>query len=273
MSILGRIFLAFYSLLFIALCAVLTGLLWNDSQMIDIELGDLNFQSFFVPGADNAQKWAFTGLMAAFCLFGLATLLLAFMRSSSSSGGRLRIRQSDGGTVEVEARAIEAIIIDEVERLPDVRQADAKVRINGNAVDPLLTLVVQPSTSIAHITSEAAQATARALREQVGVANIRRPTVKISYDEISARPVPGGRPRPQHPGTQPPPPAPLADTSQQGQVVRREPLFPTSQEGNEGAWGGGERSTGAPSSGTLEWREGDPSPGRAEDEQARNDDR
>lgn len=274
MSILSRIFLAVYSVLFIAACAVLTGLLWNDSEMIDIKLGDLNFQSYFVPGAEDAQKWAFTALMAALCLLGLATLMLAFMRSSGPSGGKLRIRQSDGGTVEVDARAIEAIITQEVERLPDIRQADAKVRVNGNAVDSLLTLVVQPSTSIAHITSEAAQATARALREQVGVANVRRPTVKISYDEIAARPVPGGRPvRPQQAAGAPPPPgATLEDAPAPTLQQRREPLFPAAHGTTEGAWNQGQST--APSQGnTLEWREGDPAPARTEDEQARNDDR
>lgn len=270
MTILGRTFLAIYSLLFIAACAGLAGLLWNDSEMIDLSLGDLNFQAFFVPGAEDAQKWAFTALMAAFVLLGVVTLLLAFMRSSPS-GGRLRLRQADGGTVEVGAETIESLLKEELEQLPQVRQATTKVRVNGTAIDSVLTLVVEPSTSIAQITNEAAHVTARALREQVGAANVRRPTVKISYDEIAARPVGGvaPRPRPQHmPPPSPPPDATIVDAPLPSRMAR-EPLFPTRDQ-TEGTW------TDAPEPGEprgpLEWREDEPLPAES-DERAPDDQR
>lgn len=265
MTVLSRVFLAVYSLLFIALCAGFVGLLWNDSEMLDIELGDLNFQAFFVPGAEDAQKWAFTALMAAFVLLGLATFVLAFTRSTAG-GGRLRLRQADGGVLEVGSDAIEALLRDELERLPEVRQAHTRVRVSGNVIDPTLTLVVEPSSSIAHVTNEAAQVTARALREQVGVANVRRPTMKISYDEIASRPIASGRARPQHIAPAPPPPA---EPSVEAPPRSREPLFPASREPEAQAW----RSDPPvrPSSGELEWREGRPD--ATEVEQAPDDER
>ncbi|MGK2964598.1 MAG: alkaline shock response membrane anchor protein AmaP [Tepidiformaceae bacterium] len=263
MSILSRLFLAIYSVLFIALCAGLALLLWNDSEMIDLALGDLNFQAFFVPGAENAQKWAFSALMFAFCLLGFVTLILAFSRESQS-GGRLKLRQADGGSVEIDAHTLEAMLRDDLQQIPEVRQADAKVRVDGAAVSTALNLVVEPSTNIAYVTDEASRVTARTLREQIGVENVRRPAVRISYDEISARPVQAGRMRPQMPPA-PSDTTPLAETERHAPAAPpRQPLFPTAAPtAAPDAWATEERpETPAwePAGPTLEWRESDESP-------------
>jgi|GEM_PF-3417377 len=188
MNALRRIVLAVYSVLLVAACLGLALLAWNQDKQLDIDLENFRLTAAITSG--DTEKWLFTAFLVCVGLFGVLTLVLAFLRDRAGSGrGTLRLRQADGGTVEVTAGALEALIRDELERLPEIRQADPEVRVVKDAVSTDITTVIEPNVSIAHVTNLVAVTTASTLREQVGVTNVRRPNVRILYDEAAARPV------------------------------------------------------------------------------------
>lgn len=191
MNALRRILLAFYSILLLAAVGGVIALVWNQDKKLDLEVGSFNAEAF-VSSSDNA-KWAVTGILAAIALFAFVTLLISFLRTSNRSKGTLRLKQSDGGTVEVSAANLETLIREELEQLPEVRRVEPQVRVASGVVDTHLDATIEPSASIAHATNVLGDGVANVLREQVGVTTIRRPTIRISYDELAARPVPGAR--------------------------------------------------------------------------------
>lgn len=197
MNVLSRIVLALYSLLWIAACAGLGVLLWNDDEMLDLDARGVNLRAFFQVDDADLERGVLTAILAVAGVIGLLTLLLAFRRQGASRGA-LRMRQQDGGVVEVTAVAIESLLKGELEQLPEVREADVKVSLRGGVVDTSISALIEPSASIAHVTASVGETVAGVLREQVGVTAVRRPTVHIRYDEIQARPV-GARPRPAAP--------------------------------------------------------------------------
>lgn len=229
MNALRRIVLAVYSLLLVAACAGLGLLAWNQDKQLDIDLENFRLTAAIVSG--DTEKWLFTAFLACIGLFGILTFLLAFMRTQSRGrGGTLRLRQADGGTVEVTADALEALIRDELERLPEIREADPEVRLVKDAVSTDITTVIEPNVSIAHVTNLVAVTTASTLREQVGVTNVRRPNVRILYDEANARPMaprrhPAGRiySAKGHDEPWPAPPADLHNTPASKPAQEEEP--------------------------------------------------
>ncbi len=203
MNVLSRIVLAIYSLLWIAACAGLGVLLWNDDEMLDLEVGDLGLGAFFVTEDAGLERGVLTAILAIAGVLGLLTLLLAFRRQGASRGA-LRMRQQDGGVVEVTAVAIESLLKGELEQLPEVRQAGVKVSLRGGVVDTSISALIEPSASIAHVTAAVGETVATVLKDQVGVTAVRRPTVHVRYDEVQARPV-GARSRPAAPPHAAPP--------------------------------------------------------------------
>lgn len=207
MNGLRRVLLAGYSVTFVAACGGLIVLAWNQDQQLDLNTSGFRLVSSI--SADNAEKWIFTLLMLCLALFGVLTFLLAVSPASAEGRkGTLRMKQADGGSVEVTADAIESLLRDELEHLPEIRQADPRVKLAGGAVETSITAVIEPSASIAHVTNLIAVTTGTTLREQVGVTNVRRPAVRIQYDEMSARPVSTRSRAPRYPTV--PGPAPLA---------------------------------------------------------------
>lgn len=194
MNGLRRTLLAFYSLVIIAASGGLIGLAWNQDRKLDLSMGDLNLQAFITSG--DGAKWLLTGICALVAVFGLLTLIIAVLRPSAArSTGTLRLRQADGGSVEVTAGAIESLLKEELESYPEVRRLDPRVRVNNGAVETYLDAVIEPNASIASVTSVLGQGVAQILRDQVGVTNVRRPNVKISYEEGGQRMVGGPAPR------------------------------------------------------------------------------
>ena len=149
MNGLRRALLVIYSLLLIAAAGGLIALAWNQDQKLDLNVGDFNLQGFVT--STNSAKWAVTVVLAAIAVVGLITLIVAVARSSSgSSKGTLRMKQADGGTVEVTTSAIENLLRDELTRLPSVRSVNPRVRLgSGGAVDTDIDASIEPSASIA----------------------------------------------------------------------------------------------------------------------------
>ncbi len=202
MNALRRVLLALYSLVLLAALGGIGSLAWNQDDQLDLTISDLNLQAF-VDASDGA-KYALTGALSGIALLAVFTLLLAIWpkRSGFSSKGTLRIRQADGGTVEVTAGAVEALIRNELEALPEVSKATPRIRLTGGAVDTYLDAHIEPSASIAQATKLLSSTVEQVLREHVGVTSVRRPVIRITYDEMSARPA-GSLRRPIEP---PPPP-------------------------------------------------------------------
>lgn len=214
MNGLRRFFLALYSVVFIAACGGLLALAWNEDQKLDITVRHFNLQAFI--DASDSNRAVFTAMLVPFVLLGVLTLTVAFWISRGGSRGTLRLKQSDGGTVEVTAQALETLLRDALNRIPEIRQASPTVRLSGGAVDSTITVTIEPSASIANVTGLVTQTTAQVLKEQVGVTNVRRPHVRINYDEIAARPAGTGPSAPQ-PAEAPPP---TAATDQQQEEHR-----------------------------------------------------
>lgn len=182
MNALRRTLLVIYSLLLIAAAGGVIGLAWNQDRKLDLSMGDLNMQAFIT--SSDGGKLALTAVCALLALLGLFTLIVAVMRpTQAKSTGTLRLRQADGGTVEVTASAVESLLREELETYPEVRRLDPRVRLNNGAVETYLDAVIEPGSTIATVTSVLGQGVAQVLRDQVGVTNVRRPNIKISYDE------------------------------------------------------------------------------------------
>jgi len=203
-NILGRIFLIIYSLVWIAACGGLAALAWNDDKKLDIEAGDFNLQAFIAAG--DTEKWLLTVLLGALAVLGLLTLILAVIPSARRSSGSIQMKGPDGSLVEVQASAIEALLREDLERLPDVRAARPVVRASGNVVETDINLAIEPTANIAGVTSAANETTRAVLRDQVGATQVKNPVLRVSYDE-SARPM-AAKAKPQA-SSIPPPSGPL----------------------------------------------------------------
>ncbi len=187
MTDLRRVALAIYSALALALCLGLVALTWDEGRQLDIGLGSFRFVSFIDAG--SAAKWLLTlalGLVAA--LAGL-TFVLAALPERRARSGAVRLKQSDGSRVEVDTATLETIIKEEVERLPDVRMVQARVRLEGGALETDLALIIEHGANITHVTAAAAHTAANALAGQTGDAEVRRPTVRVSYDSLAPAPI------------------------------------------------------------------------------------
>lgn len=190
---LRRALLALYSLLFIAACGGLIGLVWNEDQKLDIDLadGDLAMEAFIA--ANDTWKVLATTVLALLILFGLWTLLMSLLpMGAARSSGMLRLKQANGGTVEVTSGALERLVRDELEALPEVRQAIPRVKAGGGSVETDALVVIDQQASIAHVTSVVNDAVTRAFKQQVGVTNVKRPNIRISYEPVKGQPITDG---------------------------------------------------------------------------------
>ena len=188
MSALRRILLVVYSLLLLAAVGGIASLAWDQDEQLDLNINSLNIQAFVESG--DSAKYALTAVLAAIGAVALLTIVVALWPSREGKRGALKIKQSDGGYVEVTPRAIEAVLRDELEALPEVRRATPKVRLAGGAVDTHIDADIEPSSSIAHATKLLSSTVESVLREHVGVIATRRPVIRINYDEAAARPIP-----------------------------------------------------------------------------------
>jgi hypothetical protein len=184
---LRRILLVIYSLLLIAAAAGIGVLAWNQDDQLDFTIEDLNVQGIIT--ADDAEKYILTAILGAVGALAVLTALIAVWPSRARSRGALRIRQADGGTVEVTAESIESLLREELEALPEVQGAKPRVSLASGAVDTYLDVQIESSTSIADATRVLGSTVETVLREQVGVTAVRRPTIRITYTEMAARPI------------------------------------------------------------------------------------
>ena len=199
MNGLRRTLLVIYSLLLIGAAGGLIALAWNQDRKLDLNIGDFNLQGFVV--STNSAKYGVTAALGAVALVGFITLVIAVLRNGEGgTRGTLRMRQADGGTVEVTGAAIESLLREELQQLPEVRTVNPRVRLgSGGAVETMIDASIEPSASIAQVTNDLSQGVANVLRTQVGVTNVKRPAIKISYDDLNARGMPPRQSAPRAP--------------------------------------------------------------------------
>jgi hypothetical protein len=222
MNAVRRVLLAAYSILLLAACGGLLALAWNQDKKLDIRVGDFNLQAFVI-SSDGARA-VFGLIVAAVALVGFFSLVASVWRSGAGrSRGVLALRQQDGGVVEVPAQTLEAIIRDALQALPEVRRAEPRVDVRSGAVASHIDATIYPSVSVAAATKAIVDTVHAVLREQVGVTSVHRPTIRITYDELAARPAGMA---PQRPAPAPPYPA----APPVGEARPPAPIFPAARQ-------------------------------------------
>jgi hypothetical protein len=181
MTILGRIFLALFSLAWIAAAGALTALAWNEGQMLDLEIESFTVQAWI--DGNTFSKVLFSTVMALVMLIGLVGFVLAFVRTNTTRKGSLRLRQAEGGVVEVPATALEALVVHALGEMEVIESATAHVALRGGTVESELDLTIGPGASISEVTAGANECLTEVLQEMVGVKNVRRPLVRITIDD------------------------------------------------------------------------------------------
>ena len=209
MNLMGRALLFLFGAAWIAAATGVILLAWNSDKKVDIDVKDFNLQAFVE--ADDAERWGTTVVVGAIGLLGVAALLVAVLPARARARrGLVRLRQSDGGTVEVSNEALEGLLAGELALLPEVRGATAAIRVRGRAISTDLDLLVAPGVRIADVTRVVGTRLTEVFRDQVGVAQVHRPLVRVRYEEESpAGPMSDDSAAPEPP--LPPPPPPLDD--------------------------------------------------------------
>ncbi|MCL6643935.1 MAG: hypothetical protein K6U88_02975, partial [Dehalococcoidia bacterium] len=125
MNALRRILLALYSILLLAACGGLFALAWNQDKKLDIQVRSFNLQAFVI--SSDTARLVFAVILGVVALVAFLSLLAAVWRSGPArSRGVLSLRQQDGGTVEVSASTLEALLRDALQALPEVRRAEPR---------------------------------------------------------------------------------------------------------------------------------------------------
>ena len=188
MTPLDRTLLAAYSLLIIALAVGLTALAWDQGRQLDLDLGGFRLTSAITSSA--GAKWAFSLVTALVGLFGALTLAVALRPVPGPGKGVLRLRQEDGAVVEVSAAALERRLREELERLPDVAAASTRIRLWKTTIDPNVAITPAPGGHPSYISGAVVHTTLAVLEAAAPGATVRRPTLRVDYDESIARVLP-----------------------------------------------------------------------------------
>lgn len=206
MTTLQRWLLAFYSSMLIAVCAALALLAWDQERQLDVDLRGFRFVSSITSG--ESEKGAFILLLWVVAMFAVITMLVAVFPAGKPRRGIFRLRQANGTVVEVSAESLESLLEDELERLPDVRQVWASVSMVSGVIQPDVTVVIEPSAHVAHVSAAVVHHTVETLKERVGLTYVNRPGIQVSYEEFAGRPAVTQRPGPLATDRLPPPPPP-----------------------------------------------------------------
>lgn len=206
MTTLQRWLLVFYSSVLIAVCAALALLAWDQDRQLDVDLRGFRFVSSITSG--DSEKAAFILLLWVIAMFGVITMLVAVFPAGKPKRGVFRLRQANGTVVEVSAESLESLLEDELERLPDVRQVWASVSMVSGVIQPDVTVVIEPSAHVAHVSAAVVHHTVETLKERVGLTYVNRPGIQVSYEEFAERPPVAQKPAALAIDRLPPPPPP-----------------------------------------------------------------
>jgi hypothetical protein len=160
-----RALLAFYSLLFAGLAALLIVLAWDGDSQLDLDLSGFRLVSFIE--TSGADRLLFTGLMFFIAWFALITLAMAVFREKPRYRDELVVSGPEG-TVTLTRDAVSAVLREEIEMLPVVREAFPAVRFTKDAVETDITLVLEPGANLSHAVNAVTLTAGRTISERFG---------------------------------------------------------------------------------------------------------
>jgi hypothetical protein len=186
MTRVGRVFLGVYSVLLVGAAGGLVAMAWRQDEKLDVVIGGFNLQAFIAAG--ETPQMVATVVLGLVGLLGVGTLALAFLAGPDEQRGLIRLPQAGGGFMEVPGATVTEMLQDELEQMPDVREARVGIHTDGKAVDVDIELLVISSASVGGVTADAGRAVLVTMRETFGVTAVRRPRVRLVYEEIAVRP-------------------------------------------------------------------------------------
>lgn len=181
-----RAFLALFSLLFIAALGGFIALAWRESGA-DVSAGDWNATGAIA--TSGTARLVFTVICGALMAVGLVALLMAVAPDRHARRREsLRLNQADGSRMRITPEALEQLVRERLEVLPEVAAARPDVHMRGHALATDLEVAIVPGTNIAQASNDIVTTTMQAYRELVGVTAIDRPELSVRYaDEAELR--------------------------------------------------------------------------------------
>jgi hypothetical protein len=176
---LRRILLATLGILLALAAAGLVVMAWTPDRKLDIDLGGFDLEAFI----DTAgwPRMAFTIVMGTIMGLGVSIFTLALWPDREEIRDYLLVRRPDGTVLRLDAPAIEAMVREAVEQLPDALTATPRARILRHSVELEIDVVTRPAAVVDYVASAVAHAADAVLRGQLFLDDVRRPQVRIRY--------------------------------------------------------------------------------------------
>jgi hypothetical protein len=176
---LRRILLASLGILLALAAAGLVIMAWTPDRKLDIDMGGFDLEAFI--DTAGGARLAFTVVMGTFMGLGVSIFTLALWPDREEVRDYLLVRRPDGTVIRFDAPAIEAIVREAVEQLPDALTATPRARILRHTVELEVDVVTRPAAVVDHVAAAVAYAAEDVLREQLFLDDVRRPQVRIRY--------------------------------------------------------------------------------------------
>jgi phosphotransferase system glucose/maltose/N-acetylglucosamine-specific IIC component len=179
--------LAFAWVIFMALVILLT---WGaDSETID-RLGDL--VSYLNDHTDNASKLILSLGAAALIVLSLIVIVVELVPAEPAA--QVHLESVTGATAILPMEAITQRLEQELRALPQVQDAQAVVASRDRGLAVTLNLTLAPDPNVASITEEACHLAQDTIEQQIGVALVGLPTVRIAFGTATAGAPPAAAP-------------------------------------------------------------------------------
>jgi phosphotransferase system glucose/maltose/N-acetylglucosamine-specific IIC component len=179
--------LAFAWVIFMALVILLT---WGaDSETID-RLGDL--VSYLNDHTDNASKLILSLGAAALIVLSLIVIVVELVPAEPAA--QVHLESVTGATAILPMEAITQRLEQELRALPQVQDAQAVVASRDRGLAVTLNLTLAPDANVASTTEEACHLAQDTIEQQIGVALVGLPTVRIAFGTATAGAPPAAAP-------------------------------------------------------------------------------
>jgi hypothetical protein len=206
MNELNRTIIVLVAAAWIIVGAVVIFLTWAAPQESIDALFDV--VEFLDDNQTTAGQLIFT--LGALAVITLALLVIVIELGPEEQVSELKVEQA-GATTIIPAEALRLRLREALVAIPEITDADVRVKSAGKGVAATLDLTVNPTANIAYVTQEAARVVVDTVQTDLGLPVSGVPTVRIAFasaEEMAASSVsqpPSPEPAPQEP---PPEPAP-----------------------------------------------------------------
>jgi hypothetical protein len=171
--------LAFAWVILMALVILLT---WGaDSETID-RLGDL--VSYFDNHTDNASKLILSLGAAALIVLSLIVIVVELVPAEPAAA-QVRLESVTGATAILPAEAITQRLEEELRLIPKMLDAQAMVTSRDKGLAVAMNLTLAPDANVSSTTEEACRLAQETIEQQIGVALVGLPTVRIAFGPVT----------------------------------------------------------------------------------------